>query len=216
MRISHKNKFIWISKPKTGSTSYRKLLDPYSDVRSVHSGPFKHHITLKELKRTFEENDWVFEDYYKIVACRNPWSLILSLYTYSKTDINGVKFWENNHQYSPVELMSFSEWINLEKHHKWFKDKHTLEEYTDDLDGKNLANLIFAADQDSGVFFRGMMSQCNLALENNLLDRLNVTEKSQDLITEVRDCYKSVKIDNLMNSIFSNEIELFNYTNPYI
>ncbi len=215
MRISHKHKFIWISKPKTGSTSYRKLLDPYSDIRSVHSGPFKHHVTLNDLKQTFEEKDWNFNEYYKVIACRNPWSLLLSLYTYSKTDVHGVKFWENKSSYTPEKRMSFSDWINLNEHHEWFKAKHRLEVYADDDLGQNLSDLVFAADQPSETFKKSMEEQCNLVLPMDSLKILNTTEKSSDLIDEVKDNYNSLGIDKMIRAIYTKEINLFNYENPY-
>ncbi|CAA0327666.1 conserved hypothetical protein [Alteromonas infernus] len=59
MRISHKNKFIWISKPKTGSTSFRNLLDEFSDVNSTDSGLFHHHIKLNDLMKVFEEKNGI-------------------------------------------------------------------------------------------------------------------------------------------------------------
>ena len=53
MRISHKHKFIFIAVPKTGSTSVRSIIDPYSDITSVNdkNSPYKHHTTALNLKK---------------------------------------------------------------------------------------------------------------------------------------------------------------------
>lgn len=61
MRISHKHKFIWVSKPKTGSTSYRKLLDPFCEVVSSDSGDYYHHSSMQSIIKTFTKNGWDFD-----------------------------------------------------------------------------------------------------------------------------------------------------------
>lgn len=86
MRISHKNKFIFFSNPKTGSESLREMLTPYSDILDVpfreitDENPFYSHITPKEMKLIFDERGWKFEEYYKIVCARNPFNRLVSLY----------------------------------------------------------------------------------------------------------------------------------------
>lgn len=86
MRISHKYKFIFFANPKTGSESVRKLLDPYSDIRStVYShitkeNPFYSHITPKEVRDIFVAFGWDFDSYYRFVFVRNPWARLVSLY----------------------------------------------------------------------------------------------------------------------------------------
>jgi hypothetical protein len=217
MRISHQHKFIWISKPKTGSTAYRQLLNPYSDIESTDTGPFWHHVTLASLYKTFESEGWDFDAYYKVIACRNPFSLLVSLYSYSKTDVNGIKIFDksNKNIYQPKNLMTFSNWINLVEHHQWFKLKHRLEVYSDDASGNCLANLIFAADQPSDIFKTSLQNNCGLTLEMSSLQRLNVTSKTKDLVDEVRDNFASLVIKNMIQEIFAKEIELFSYENPY-
>ena len=86
MRISHKNKFIFFSNPKTGSESLREMLNPYSDVFDVpyrnvtDESPFYSHITPKEVKEIFLKTDYNFNDYYKVVCVRNPFNRLVSLY----------------------------------------------------------------------------------------------------------------------------------------
>lgn len=86
MRISHKNKFIFFSNPKTGSESLREMLTPYSEVFDVpfkqvsKENPYYSHITPREMKILFEKNELNFENYYKIVCTRNPFNRLVSLY----------------------------------------------------------------------------------------------------------------------------------------
>lgn len=84
MRISHKHKFIFIAVPKTGSTSVRSIIDPYSDITSVNdkNSPYKHHTTALNLKKHFESEGWDWEDYYKFSVVRNPWERRVSSWAY--------------------------------------------------------------------------------------------------------------------------------------
>lgn len=86
LRISHAKKFIFFALPRTGSTSFRDALDPFSDIKSRHitevdeSFPFYHHITPKEVKKIFKSNGWDWTSYKKFCVVRNPYDRAVSLY----------------------------------------------------------------------------------------------------------------------------------------
>ncbi len=86
MRISHLNKFIFFSFPKTGSESVRSLLDPYSEIKDVlysersDANPFYSHITPLETLAEFEKRDWDFYGYRRLSMVRNPWARLVSIY----------------------------------------------------------------------------------------------------------------------------------------
>lgn len=83
MRISHKYKFVYIAIPKTGSSTIRKLLDPYSDVISqTNQGDFAHHATAAALKATFAQRGWDWDQYFKFTVVRNPWARLYSFHSY--------------------------------------------------------------------------------------------------------------------------------------
>lgn len=113
MRISHKYKFVFFSKPKCASTSIRKALDPYSDIVSEDRNKhFHHHVPPIVLKKHFEQQGWDWDSYFKFICVRNPWDMLVSLYHYGKPDKNGRYFWEaKNSGYDPTSIMDFNEWI---------------------------------------------------------------------------------------------------------
>lgn len=215
MRISHKHKFIWISKPKTGSTSFRKLLTPYSDIWKSREKPFHDHITLRELKVIFADKGWDFDSYHKVVACRNPWNLILSLYAYGRMDVNGKYFFTKSEDYEPDNLMSFSDYMSLDRVWNFFAKRQTLETYAKDENGEVLADFIFSPEEESDKFFEDFKMHTGIELEQDGLKRLNVSSKSSDLMDEVKDVFSQKDIDEKLRALFAWEIEKFNYKNPF-
>tara|TARA_Y100000590_G_scaffold143436_1_gene164655 strand:- start:10564 stop:11163 length:600 start_codon:yes stop_codon:yes gene_type:complete len=106
MRISHKNKWIFLSSSRTGSTSTRKALDKFSDIKSVHyskceeeQNPFYNHISLREIQSIFKHDNIDFKSYTTFTAVRNPWDRALSLYFHSQQIM---------HNPAPT---AFSDWI---------------------------------------------------------------------------------------------------------
>ena len=110
MRISHSKKFIYISIPKTGSTSVRDAINDYSEVkidRTYHLGnlsiqrsavtgffPSSYwkvstHMTANNLKyiwpEIFPKKKEAWNEYYKFSIVRNPWARRLSQWQFIKT-----------------------------------------------------------------------------------------------------------------------------------
>lgn len=86
MRISHSYKTIFFAVPRTGSTSVRKILDPYADVASRHVSqitedhPFYHHMSPRELRTVFADRNWNWDAYRKFCLVRNPFDRVVSLF----------------------------------------------------------------------------------------------------------------------------------------
>jgi len=96
MRISHKHKFIFLSKPKCASESIREKLNKFSDIKSEGKYPYHHHTTAFELRMHFNAMGWNWDEYFSFTTIRNPWDMIVSLYHYGKPDKNGLYFYEKN------------------------------------------------------------------------------------------------------------------------
>ncbi len=110
MRISHTNKFIYISIPKTGSTSLRNAINDYSEIkidrtyhlanlsieRSAVTGFYPSnywkvstHMTAQELFYIWPEifpnkkDDW--NKYFKFTLVRNPWARRVSQWQFIRS-----------------------------------------------------------------------------------------------------------------------------------
>lgn len=85
MRISHKHKFIFIAIPKCGSTSIRRVLEPFSELKQMVADPFAWncwHARPPQVKKHFDEQGWEWDKYFKFTFTRNPWSRGVSMYHY--------------------------------------------------------------------------------------------------------------------------------------
>ena len=94
MIISHKHKFIYISVPKTGTSS---VIDAFMrnfkvQTKNIKKGIFSplyfdrktvnKHITALELREVVGDEIW--NSYFKFSFVRNPWDLIVSQYFFYK------------------------------------------------------------------------------------------------------------------------------------
>jgi Sulfotransferase family len=103
MRISHRYKFVFFASPKTGSSTVRQFLDPYTDVMPsitfksrTPENPFYPHMRPVEAKQCFDRYGWDFDGYTKFVCVRNPWARLVSLF---------------HHVYRNASPPPFDDWI---------------------------------------------------------------------------------------------------------
>ena len=98
MLISFKNKFIFLSNAKCGSSTMRVVLDPYVNVNARRimgedeefkkQGTLVLHMSAHELKESLDqaENVSKWEDYHKFTTVRNPFKRMVSWYFFLQPD----------------------------------------------------------------------------------------------------------------------------------
>ena len=87
MRASTVHNFVYISNPKCASTSFRKALGPFSNIKSSpQRSPegIRHHATASDIKLVFDEQGLSWESFFSFTTIRDPWAKSYSLYTYGK------------------------------------------------------------------------------------------------------------------------------------
>ena len=117
MRILFSQKLVFISKPRCGSTSIRRLLTPQmsesqGDISVDIAGqlpPFHPHMPAPYLKAVLRQRHVNVDDLTFIVTIRNPVSMLWSYYNYFKPDR------QSKYNFSPEwegEVgMGFEDWI---------------------------------------------------------------------------------------------------------
>lgn len=217
MRISHKYKFVFISVPRTASTTCRQVLDQYSDITSIHitktndSFSFYHHITAKEVKKIFGEKGWKWDEYKKFCLVRNPFDRVVSLYYLTLRITTGGD-----------KEMSFK--FNLKNYIKSFiKPKLKFEDFVLRLNEKNRLHAPiteYITDYDGTILVDNVLSYENIDFELPLflseiginIDKNSITINNN---SKSRKNYKQyydsqVLIDNV-SELYNYEIKKYNY-----
>ncbi|HZW62688.1 MAG TPA: sulfotransferase family 2 domain-containing protein [Flavobacteriaceae bacterium] len=212
MRISHKNKFIFFSNPKTGSESLREMLTPYSEVFDVpfkeatNKFPYYSHISPKEVKLIFEKEGLNFDEYYKIVCTRNPFNRLVSLY-------------EMIYQNWPVKP-PFYYWLKSTKPYgkggggkktdRWrMYGTYALKNYISDDNGRVLVDKIICLENFNTEIPK-LFEQLHIPLPTDFkIVKKNVRKRSKPLSK-----YYSDKSKQLVYERYAWEINEFGYSFP--
>ena len=208
MRISHRYRFIFFANPKTGSSSLRQFLDPYSDVRPAENyrlrtpdNPFYPHITPREAKPLIEERGWDFECYTKFVVVRNPWARLVSLYTHVQQDRGGQG--------------RFHEWLETvepsgkggggEDWERWRRyGAYSIEHFIKDEEGRVLVDKVLRLE-DLDTTLRPFLTSLGLPVESARLRHSN-----QRVIRDYRSYY-TPETAALVRQRYAHDVETYGY-----
>lgn len=99
--INRQKKFVLIHIPKTAGTAIERVFEPDAHETMIQ---YKHH----SIKRLIEI-DPILSEYYKFTVVRNPWDIVLSLYTYMwKSEYPWPLKWRNSAHFQSPEFLSLS------------------------------------------------------------------------------------------------------------
>ena len=212
MRISHKNKFIFFSNPKTGSESLREMLTPFSEVLDVPfkdttpDNPFYSHISPLEVKQIFSQEGYNFNDYYKIVCIRNPFNRLVSLYEmiYRRWPVK-----------PPFDLWLKSTEVNGKggggkNHERWRRyGTYSLKNYISDENNQIIVDKIICLERFEEEIPQ-LFKELNIELPSDFrIIKKNVRKRKK----KVSDYY-SEKSKQLVYERYAWEIDKFNYSFP--
>lgn len=216
MRISHRYKFIFLANPRTASTSIRKLLDRYSDIKSVHISeinkkfPFYDHISALELKLIFEENDWDWESYRKFCVVRNPFDRVVSLYHHK---LKNIKNWDprmsiffnlaRKFKYMSMLNFNFDKYISILDPQKRLTT--SLQNFICDKEGTPLVRDILKYESLNGEL-NEYLQKLGIDASNHILPVLNITDEREHYRK-----YYNEKTKERVEKLYKYEIERFGY-----
>ena len=211
MRISHKYKFVFLSKWKCGTESIRKILDPFSDIASKQEYPYYHHTNANLLKNHFDSMGWDWNRYFVFISIRNPWDMLVSLYFYGLPDKSGKYFWDRHwndirqdiylpyHRIVPENIISFSDWIN-----NYDLSKFTLEYFASDKKGENLVDYIIKMEEIKDEM-NNIGQKIGINLEAIEIPHINTTNHPE------YQSFYTKKAINIVEDIFKSDIEAGGY-----
>ena len=211
MRISHKYKFIFFANPKTGSSSVRQFLNPYTDQHPVLNylqrtveNPFYPHIRPEETRAIFQELNWDFYSYQRFVFTRNPWARLVSLYEHVMRNVKNPP--------------AFPEWLYTikpngiggggEDHQRWRKyGAYSIEHYIKDKTGNILVDKVLRLE-DIQSTLRPYLSGLGLPK----LDEIKLNHSNKRKNKEHYSQYYNTKAVEWVAEHYKYDIVNFNYT----
>lgn len=223
MRISHKHKFVFFSKPKSASTSIRVFLNNYSDIKhsefknikNVKSpkNPFYCHIPPCEAEEWFVKKGWNLDQYNCFTTVRNPYSRIVSVYKYATESNYMKKDW--NSLYLVLKDYTFEDFIKniiIKKEFRNYPDVkwlyYSLNDHFTFIEGLQSPNInIKTFKIEDGIDnITNYLKEINIPINSSLVQNQNISTNKKPY----QDYYNN-ELKGLMEDHYKKEIEYFNY-----
>ena len=213
MRISHKYKFVFLSKWKCASESIRDALGPFSDIDSSQRYPYYHHTNAKALQGHFEIKGWDWDSYYSFITVRNPWNMLASLYFYGLPDSSGKYYWNRNwdailndyylpeQRVSTADVIPFTEWIKTYDLRMFTLDFFIKNDY-----GKTLVDDVFLVEKLESSF-------ASVAKKLKLPASLNLPKRNSVKHPTAGEVFTEETVD-IVADIFASDVEAGAYSPP--
>ena len=213
MIIDTKNKIIYISNPKTGSTTFRYIMNKYNDKKLIkkliENKDYHPHYNYREWYSILSKYGINIDDYYCFTTIRNPFRRIISFYKYCNFDDNGIPFWKKKYNSIHNNNYSFKQFINEYPYHTSINWKW---EHPDFIDFKNNKyNDIYKLEElNLDIINKKIKQHCNI---NNYFHNIPIKNKTHK--TNTIYFTEHQMIDKIKN-IFINDIIYGNYAIPKI
>lgn len=215
MRISHKYKFVFLAVPRTGSTTVRKILDDYSDVKSLHISkvtdmyPYYHHIPAGKLKKIFADKGWDWGSYRKFCVVRNPYDRVVSLYHHNHKMIENKEKRKRPLKYFFLKRIG----VTYQTFYEYVNKLNTLNGLATSLEN-------FISDEDGNVLVEDVLMFENLKSDlSRYLNNLGIQIKREDVphlnSSSRRKNYKNYydeETRQIIKRLYAYEIERFGYS----
>jgi len=210
MRISHAHRFIFFARPKTGSSSVRQFLDPYTDLHPVKNflertpeNPFYPHMRPIEVRDEFTRRGWDFAGYTKFVFARNPWARSVSLYRHiqqSEGDAGDFPDWVRG-------LANGGPGAGGDDSQRWRKyGAYSLENYVRDEEGRPLVDHVLRLE-DLDAQLVPFLARLGLeGLEERVIPHSNDRARGESYTTYYDDATR-----NRVTELYREEVARFGY-----
>lgn len=189
-----KNKCIFIHVPKVAGTSINHAL----------YGRTLGHYSALEIQSKFPQ---LFSDSFTFSLVRNPWDRLLSAYRFAKQGRTETMGMRNAQQYLIPEFDSFESFV-LE----WLAHKNV-----DELDYVFQTQSLFLVDENGQLLpdYIGKLEHLDEDIQN-VETKINRTlaiphVNKTSVSTSYRDAYKTQEMVDVVSTLYSRDIELFNY-----
>lgn len=210
MRLSHRHRFIWLSLPKSGSTSIRQALDPFSDVRSGPAGHFWHHAKYRDVVVGFAERGWDLDGYVVLICDRNPWRRVCSLWKYARMTVDLKAFWNPGYDAS-LPRLPFPDFLDADRTWAMLKRSHRLAVYIEGAPAEHTR--VYDIDTGLDHLLRDLQGLTGTALAE--IARRNVSRYGETDAAAFAAAFADPGTDRRMRTVFADSIARFGYENPF-
>lgn len=205
MRLGAKHRFVALANPRCGSTSIRRAVDQYSDLRSGGNCRLSHHCALRTVEPLISALGFDLKEFFVFTTVRNPWDRAVSIYHYGLKNPNSA--WHSDAK----RAADFKEFLYSDMLLRHFRPELASRPL---IEGPyNISS--FLSTSSGELFGRAFkveeIGDLETALSEHLGFKIDIPHVNSTNHRDYRQYYDDSSRERV-NVLFAEDIEMFNYT----